>query len=76
MSTEDFNFEQAMEELNKIVVQMEQGGLSLEESLKSFEKGVALTQQCQKALQSAEQKVQKLIKNHGEFLLDDYKIEE
>jgi exodeoxyribonuclease VII small subunit len=50
-------FEEAMKELEGLIVSMEQGDLSLEESLKSFERGVALTRICQSSLQEAEQKV-------------------
>jgi exodeoxyribonuclease VII small subunit len=76
MSADNFNFEKALSELNQIVSQMEQGGLSLEESLKSFEKGVALTRRCQEALQDAEQKVHVLMQNYGELTLDEYKTDE
>ena len=51
------SFEEALAELEALVEAMEQGELSLEESLKSFEQGVALTRHCQQALQDAEQKV-------------------
>jgi exodeoxyribonuclease VII small subunit len=50
-------FEAAMKELESLVETLEQGDLSLEESLKSFERGVALTRICQTSLQEAEQKV-------------------
>ncbi|WP_260291392.1 exodeoxyribonuclease VII small subunit [Sedimenticola hydrogenitrophicus] len=52
------SFEQALSELESLVETMEQGDLSLEESLKSFERGVALTRTCQQALKEAEQKIQ------------------
>ncbi|MCW8902780.1 MULTISPECIES: exodeoxyribonuclease VII small subunit [Sedimenticola] len=52
------SFEQALSELESLVETLEQGDLSLEESLKSFERGVALTRTCQMALKEAEQKVQ------------------
>jgi exodeoxyribonuclease VII small subunit len=59
-TTTPFNFEKAMEELEGIVQQMESGDFELEESIKQFERGVALTKQCQKALSKAEQTVLKL----------------
>mgnify|MGYP006058772863 CR=1 FL=1 len=71
-----FNFESAIAELNELVEKLERGGLPLEESLKDFEKGVALTRQCQKALREAEQKVQILIEKNGESLLMPYSSEE
>ncbi|MDG2060261.1 MAG: exodeoxyribonuclease VII small subunit [SAR86 cluster bacterium] len=61
------NFETALDELEDIVDQLESGDLSLEESLKSFEKGIKLTRQCQKQLSEAELKVQKLIEENGEI---------
>jgi exodeoxyribonuclease VII small subunit len=59
-ATKPFNFEKAMEELEKIVLQMESGDFELEESIKQFERGVALTKLCQTALSKAEQKVLQL----------------
>lgn len=54
------NFETALAELETLVSRMEDGDLSLEESLNAFESGIKLTRQCQQALQQAELKVQKL----------------
>ena len=61
-----FKFESALEELEALVEQMEQGELSLEDSLKHFERGVALTRACQQALKDAEQKVQILLEKDGQ----------
>ncbi len=68
----EFNFETALEELDTLVEAMEQGDLELEESLKHFEKGIALTRRCQSELQNAEQKVQILIQQSGEEMLTDF----
>ena len=51
-------FEASLSELEKLVDNMESGDLPLEEALKSFERGVELTRQCQQQLKEAEQKVQ------------------
>lgn len=56
----DINFEEALEELETLVAQMEGGDLSLDESLKAFERGVRLTRQCQQVLSAAELKVRTL----------------
>lgn len=53
----EIDFEKSLAELEQLVETMEQGDLSLEESLKNFERGVALTRACQKALEQAEQRV-------------------
>lgn len=70
--SDNVNFEAALEELNTLVEKMEHGGLSLEESLKNFERGIELTRQCQHALQSAEQKVQILLQKNQQDILTDY----
>ena len=59
-NAESVNFEDAMAELEKLVAQMEEGALSLDESLQAFERGVMLTRQCQQALSQAELRVQAL----------------
>ncbi|MGE5154187.1 MAG: exodeoxyribonuclease VII small subunit [Bdellovibrio bacteriovorus] len=51
------SFEQSLTELESIVEALERGDMTLEESLGAFERGVALTRSCQKALDAAEQRV-------------------
>ena len=68
------SFESAMEQLETLVSRMESGDLSLEESLKAFEKGVHLTRFCQNQLQKAELKVQEL-SSKGEFIEIDQENE-
>ena len=63
----DINFEKSLEELEGIVENLESGDLSLENSLKSFEKGIKLARQCQEQLSKAELQVQKLIEENGEL---------
>jgi exodeoxyribonuclease VII small subunit len=58
-------FEQSMRELEGLVERLEQGDLPLEEALKLFERGVALTKTCQVALKAAEQKVEILLRGRG-----------
>ncbi|MDD2724770.1 MAG: exodeoxyribonuclease VII small subunit [Methylovulum sp.] len=65
-------FEDALAELEQLVTRLEQGDISLEESLKSFERGVNLTRTCQQALQAAEQKVQILIEKNGTQSLEPF----
>jgi len=57
---EPVNFEKAMAELEQLVSQMEEGDLSLDDSLQAFERGTKLTRQCQHALSQAELKVKTL----------------
>ena len=60
------SFEKSLEELESLVENMEQGDLTLEESLRHFERGVQLTRSCQQALQEAEQKIEILLKNNDQ----------
>lgn len=60
-----FNFEDSIEKLESLVSAMEDGDLSLEDSLAAFETGIRLTRECQSALREAEQKVQVLMNESG-----------
>jgi exodeoxyribonuclease VII small subunit len=51
------DFERSMQELEALVDQLEQGDLTLEQSLAAFERGINLTRTCQQALDTAEQRV-------------------
>ena len=66
------NFEKTLAELEQLVEKMEQGDLSLEESLKYFERGIVLTKTCQQALAEAEQKVRILLEKDGKSELEPF----
>ena len=66
------DYEAAVTELESLVKRLEQGEVSLEESLKIYEDGVLLTRDCQEALQAAEQKVQMLLQQSGQTTLVDF----
>jgi exodeoxyribonuclease VII small subunit len=72
MAKKALHFEESLAELEQLVERMEQGNLSLEEALKSFERGIQLTRTCQKALQEAEQKVRILLEENGEPILKPF----
>lgn len=72
MKIEQMSFEQAMQELDAIVLEMERGEIPLETSLKQFERGVALARHTQKLLQEAEQKVQLLTQNNNQETLEPF----
>ncbi len=74
--TRPFDFEKSLEELEKLVALMEAGDLTLEESLKHFERGIALTRSCQQALAEAEQKVRILVSNQGKDGLEPFEPED
>ncbi len=60
--TTPLTFEQALVRLEEIVKQLEQGKVSLDESLRLFEEGTALAAACNKQLDTAEKKVVRLMK--------------
>lgn len=66
------DFEQSLEKLNNLAIELEQGNLSLEDSLKQFEAGVKLIRSCQEALKQAEQKVQLLTSTQTDGELSDF----
>lgn len=54
------SFEQALDELEKIVNSLERGDVALDESIKIYEQGEALKKHCATLLQAAEDKVEKI----------------
>ena len=70
------DFEQALAELETLVERLESGDLPLDEALQTFERGVALTRQCQGALKAAQQKVEILLKRSADAGVEPFAISE
>ena len=70
------DFETSLQALEDIVSKMEQGTLSLEQSLEAFEQGVQLTRTCQSTLKEAEQRVSKLTQKDDGYELNSLNSEE
>ena len=70
------DFEQSLAELQTLVERLENGELSLEDSLSAFEQGIRLTRDCQGALTQAEQKVQILLERDGELAQEPFDAEQ
>lgn len=66
------DLEQSFTEINALIEQMETGKLSLDESLKHFERGINLIKHAQVILNEAEQKVQILMKTNQQDTLTDF----
>ncbi|HEU5457055.1 MAG TPA: exodeoxyribonuclease VII small subunit [Terracidiphilus sp.] len=67
------SFEESLKKLESVVERLEKGDLPLEESLKLFEEGVNLSDACKKQLESAEGKVQTLLKQRdGTFKTEPF----
>lgn len=70
--TDNLDFEGSLEELDLIVSKLEDGELSLEDSLSAFERGIKLTRECQQHLSAAEQKVSLLVGQGENLSLVDF----
>ncbi|PCI60337.1 MAG: exodeoxyribonuclease VII small subunit [Gammaproteobacteria bacterium] len=70
------SFEQSLTELETIVQNLEQGELSLEESMSLFEQGLSLSKLSQEKLQQAEQKVKILLQDNGQQNLSAFELSE
>jgi exodeoxyribonuclease VII small subunit len=68
------DFERALGELENLVQRLESGDLPLDEALQTFERGVALTRQCQGALKAAQQKVEILLKRSADAGVEPFAI--
>jgi len=71
----ELNFEQALNELEEVVIELEKGGIPLEESLKLYEKGSELAQICQQKLSKVEERLKELVKTAGGFELREISLE-
>ncbi|HLS88043.1 MAG TPA: exodeoxyribonuclease VII small subunit [Sphingobacteriaceae bacterium] len=65
----DLSFEEALAELTKVVEQLEQGDLTLDQALALFETGVGLARHCRRRLDEAEGKIQLLITQNDDVVL-------
>jgi exodeoxyribonuclease VII small subunit len=69
----DLTFEQALEKLEGHVRTLEQGDLTLDESLNIFEDGMKLAKFCGRKLDEAEQKIEILLEKNGKIVTEDFK---
>jgi exodeoxyribonuclease VII small subunit len=61
------NFESSLEELEKVVKELESGDLPLDRSLDLFSRGMQLSDTCRKQLEEAETRVEQLIRRGGVY---------
>jgi len=76
MQKQKLTFEQALEKLEQLVVQIEEGKVSLEASIEKYAEGIALIKHCRSILEAAEKKIQLLAKGEGESLEPVGELEE
>ena len=70
------SFEEQMENLEKIVGELEKGELNLDDSITKFEEGIKISKECNKILQEAEKKITMLVNGNGEIKEENFKTEE
>jgi exodeoxyribonuclease VII small subunit len=66
-------FESCLDQLEKVVKELETGDLQLERSLELFEKGMALSEACRKQLEEAETRVELLIRKDGKVQAEPFR---
>jgi exodeoxyribonuclease VII small subunit len=69
------SFETSLDELERVVKELEAGDLPLERSLELFERGVGLSEACRKQLEDAETRVEMLIRKEGKLTAEPFRPE-
>jgi len=69
------SFESCLDELEKVVKELEAGDLPLERSLQLFERGMELSDACRKQLEEAETRVEMLIRKEGKIVAEPFRPE-
>ena len=73
---EEKSFEENMEQLEKIVTELEKGDLNLDESVKKFEQGMKISKKCNDILENAEKKITILLKQENGIKEENFETEE
>jgi exodeoxyribonuclease VII small subunit len=69
------NFESCLDELEKVVRELEAGDLPLDRSLLLFERGISLSDSCRKQLEAAETRVEMLVRREGKMTAEPFRPE-
>jgi exodeoxyribonuclease VII small subunit len=69
------SFETSLDELEKVVKELESGDLSLDRSLELFSRGMQLSESCRKQLEEAETRVEMLIRKEGTYQPEPFRPE-
>ncbi|MBP9477355.1 MAG: exodeoxyribonuclease VII small subunit [Sebaldella sp.] len=73
MAVKKKNFEERIVEIDEIIEKLENGELSLDDSIKEYEKAINLIKESEKLLEAAEGKVMKVLeKNNDEIVLEEF----
>jgi exodeoxyribonuclease VII small subunit len=69
------SFENCLEELEKVVKELEAGDLQLDRSLELFSRGMQLSEVCRKQLEAAETRVEVLVRKEGSYQAEPFNPE-
>ncbi len=70
------SFENNIESLEKIITELEEGNLNLDESISKFEEGIKMSKQCNKILEEAEKKITILLEKEEKIEESDFDTDE
>ena len=70
------NFENNIDELERLITELEKGDLNLEDSISKFEKGVELSKECNKVLEESEKKITILLEKDGKVEEENFDTDE
>ena len=70
------SFEENMEELEKVVAELEKGDLNLDDSVSRFEQGIKISKECSRILEEAEKKITILVKKDDEMKEENFQTED
>ena len=69
------SFEVCLDELEKVVKELEAGDLPLEKSIELFERGMGLSEACRRQLEAAETRVDMLVRREGKMTAEPFRPE-
>ena len=72
----ELKFEEAMQELESIANELENGNLSLEQSVTKFEEGMNISKKCNEIIENAEKKITILLQKEGKLEEENFEAEE
>jgi exodeoxyribonuclease VII small subunit len=69
------DFDKSLKRLERIVQELEQGDISLDDALKKYEEGIELARGCSRMLKEAKTRVEKLVKKEGSLISEQFEPE-
>ncbi len=73
--TKAIDFEKSLKKIEKIVHDLEEGNISLDDALKKYEEGIQLAKNCSKMLKDAKARVEKLVKKEDDLITEEFEPE-